>query len=151
MEWLCDLRTHASTINVACFSPDGLSIATAADLGEIVIWRLDDRPVEPSSMAAAQDDVVARESWQREITLRGHVQDVPYLAWSADASRLTSDSVENAVLVWNVRNPARTPVSLTHHANLVQVVSIDPFSRLIASMGNGRSLPVFTTTASTWL
>lgn len=37
VEWLCDLRAHATTINVARFSPDGLAIATAADHGEIVI------------------------------------------------------------------------------------------------------------------
>lgn len=150
VEWLCDLRAHATTINVARFSPDGLAIATAADLGEIVIWRLDDRPVESSSLAAAQDDDVPRERWQRETTLRGHVQDVLDLAWSADASRLVSASVDNAVMVWDVRNPARTPVSLRHHANFVQGVSIDPFGRLIASMGNDRALRVFTATASTW-
>lgn len=148
VEWLCDLRAHATTINVARFSPDGLAIATAADLGEIVIWRLDSRPCEPSPLAP--DDEQPKERWQCDVTLRGHVQDVLDLAWSADATRLVSASVDNAVMVWDLRNPARTPISLRNHANFVQGVTIDPFGRLIASMGNDRALRIFTANNTSW-
>lgn len=150
VEWLCDLRAHATTINVARFSPDGLAIATAADHGEIVIWRLDTRLAEPSSLFA-MDDEQPKERWQCDATLRGHVQDVLDLVWTADGSRLVSASVDNTVMVWDVHHPSRTPVALRNHNNFVQGVSIDPFGRLIASMGNDRALRVFTASSNTWV
>lgn len=149
VEWLCDLRAHATTINIARFSPDGLSVATAADLGEIVVWRLNSSPVEISPLSAADDDA-PRERWQIHVTLRGHLQDVLDLAWSADSSKLISGSVDNSVMIWDLQNPTRTPIALRNHSNFVQGVAIDPLSRLVASMGNDRALRVFTATSSSW-
>lgn len=149
--WLCDLRAHATTINIARFAPHGAAIATAADLGEIVIWTIDPRPPEHSSLAAAvADDQTPAERWQRSTTLRGHVQDVLHLSWSADSTRLASASVDNTVMIWDLRNPSRTPVSIRSHSNFVQGVAFDPFDRLVASMGNDRTLRIFTENNTTW-
>lgn len=165
VEWLCDLRAHATTINIARFSPCGLSIATAADMGEIVLWRLDPLSstaaadsVSPLLQQSSADDEQPKERWQRDITLRGHVQDVLDLAWSSDGSKLASASVDNNVMLWVLNNGGSaatattsktsvsstyTPIVLRNHSNFVQGVSIDPFGRLIASIGNDRSLRIF--------
>lgn len=151
VEWLCDLRAHATTINIARFSPDGLSVATAADHGEIVIWRLNLAPVEISPLSAAvHDDDAPKERWQIDVTLRGHLQDVLDLAWSLDSSKLVSASVDNTVMIWDLRNPTKMPITLRNHSNFVQGIAIDPLSRLVASMGNDRCLRVFTSNSSTW-
>lgn len=151
VEWLCDLRAHATTINIARFSPDGLCVATAADHGEIVIWRLSLSPIELSPLsAAAHDDDAPKERWQIDVTLRGHLQDVLDLAWSYDSSKLVSASVDNNVMIWDLRNPSKAPVALRNHSNFVQGIAIDPLSRLVASMGNDRSLRIFTSNSTTW-
>lgn len=151
VEWLCDLRAHATTINIARFSPDGLCVATAADHGEIVIWRLSLSPVEVSPLfAVAHDDDAPKERWQIDVTLRGHLQDVLDLAWSYDSSKLVSASVDNTVMIWDLRNPSKTPFTLRKHSNFVQGIAIDPLSRLVASMGNDRSLRIFTSNSTTW-
>lgn len=151
VEWLCDLRAHATTINIARFSPDGLAVATASDHGEIVIWRLNTAPVEISPLAAAaHNDDAPKERWQVDVTLRGHLQDVLDLAWSSNSSKLVSASVDNSVMIWDLLNPTKAPITLRNHSNFVQGVAIDPLSRLVASMGNDRTLRVFTASSSTW-
>lgn len=145
-EWLCDLRAHATTVNVARFSRDGFTIATGADGGEIVIWTLEHG--QPLKSISDGDAPLPKEKWVRLATLRGHVQDVLDLTWSNDASRLVSASIDNAIKVWDVKNPTKPPFTIRSHTNFVQGVSIDPFSRLIASLGNDRALRIFTTSAS---
>ncbi|KAI0560677.1 Nucleosome/chromatin assembly complex protein [Gracilaria domingensis] len=145
VDWLCDLRAHTTTVNVARFTHDGFTIATGADQGEIVLWRLDTQHAnEPLGM---MDN--GKERWARYATLRAHVQDVLDLAWSRDGTRLVSASVDNAIMIWDVKNPSKSPVTLRNHANFVQGVSIDPFSRLIASLGNDRTMRVFTSSNAT--
>lgn len=145
--WQCDLRAHTTTVNVARFSHDGFSVATGADMGEIVLWRYEEGMPGGGGMMEI-DAPAAKERWARVATLRGHVQDVLDVAWSADGSRLVSASIDNAVMVWDVRQPAKPPVTLRNHANFVQGVAIDPLGRLITSMGNDRALRVFTASNS---
>lgn len=71
------------------------------------------------------------------------MQDVLDLSWSSDSATLVSASIDNSVHVWNVENPTRPVATLTQHSNFVQGVAIDPYSRLIASLGNDRSLCVY--------
>ncbi|PXF47613.1 Chromatin assembly factor 1 subunit B [Gracilariopsis chorda] len=156
VEWLCDLRAHTTTVNIARFTHDGSSIATGADQGEIVLWTLE-QPYQHPQQQQSQHPLplgmqdLGKERWTRQATLRAHVQDVLDLAWSCDASKLVSASVDNAIMIWDVKNPSKTPVTLRNHANFVQGVCIDPFSRLIASLGNDRTFRVFTTSnANNW-
>lgn len=145
VEWLCDLRAHTTTVNVARFSKDGLCIATAADQGEIVLWRIDGSGVSPEeSPLDAADHPAPKERWVRMHTLRGHVQDVLDLSWSTDGTRLASASIDNSVMIWDALYPTRTPCALRDHANFVQGVSFDPFGRFVASLGNDRCMRVFT-------
>lgn len=150
VEWLCDLRAHLTTVNVARFSRSGLSIATGADQGEIVVWRLSsgtESPGGPSPLEVAAEGSegapAPRERWVHEATLRGHHQDVLDLSWGADGNTLVSASVDNTINIWDVRNPSRPPIVLRAHSNYVQGVAIDPVGKIIASLGNDRALRVF--------
>lgn len=154
VEWLADLNAHTTTPNVARFSRDGYRIATGADGGEIVIWHLSSTPVDTTPRLGEDSSSLPRERWLREKTLRAHVQDVLHLAWSADGTKLVSASVDNAVMIWDLRDENtsnKPPVSLRQHNNFVQGVAIDPYARLVASLGNDRALRVFTiSNAGNW-
>lgn len=153
IDWLCDLRAHLTTVNVARFPLSGLTIATGADQGEIVIWRFagPGGSLSPFEAAEANADGAPQpaERWVREATLRGHVQDVLDLAWTADGYTLVSASVDNSIMVWNIRNPSQPPVTIRAHSNFVQGVSIDPLGKIIASLGNDRSLRLFSRAGNT--
>ncbi|CAN8067658.1 unnamed protein product [Agarophyton chilense] len=146
VDWLCDLRAHTTTVNVARFTQDGYTIATGADQGEIVLWTLEEQ--RGDALSGLMEN--GKERWIRSATLRAHVQDVLDLAWSRDGTKLVSASVDNAIMIWDVKNPTKSPVTLRNHANFVQGISIDPFSRLIASLGNDRTMRVFTSNATNW-
>lgn len=55
------------------------------------------------------------ERCKREKTLISHVRDENDLDWSGSARFLVSTIVENAFMVWNVPNPASTPVSFRNN------------------------------------
>lgn len=150
VDWLCDLRAHLTTVNVARFSRSGLCIATGADQGEIVVWRLSagtEGTGGPSPLEVAAEGVegapAPRERWGHEATLRGHHQDVLDLSWGADGYTLVSASVDNTIVVWDTRHPTRPPTVLRAHSNYVQGVAIDPVGKIIASLGNDRALRLF--------
>lgn len=153
VEWLCDLRAHLTTVNVARFALSGLSIATGADQGEIIIWRFVGAggPLTPFEAIETGGDGAPQptERWMRHATLRGHVQDVLDLAWAADGHTLVSASVDNSIMVWNVRTPSQAPVIIRAHSNFVQGVAIDPVGKIIASLGNDRSLRLFSRAGDT--
>lgn len=150
VEWLCDLRAHLTTVNIARFSRSGLAIATAADQGDIVIWRLSfdtDAAAAPTPLQVASEGTDAaptpQERWVHETTLRGHHQDVLDLCWSSDGSTLISASVDNTINIWDICNPSARPNVIRAHSNYVQGVAIDPLSKVIASLGNDRALRIF--------
>lgn len=153
VEWLCDLRAHLTTVNVARFALSGLNIATGADQGEIIIWHFlgAGGSLTPFEAVETGGDGTLQpiERWTRHATLRGHVQDVLDLAWAADGQTLVSASVDNSIMVWNVSNPSQAPVIIRAHSNFVQGVAIDPVGKIIASLGNDRSLRLFSRAGDT--
>lgn len=163
VEWVCDLKAHTSTVNVARFAPGGGLIATAADGGEIALWARAEAspPGEPKAPAAtgtsgsapgpagpapntgpAFGGPVDAEKWSCVRTLRGHTHDVLDLSWARDGSRLASASVDKSVMIWDVGTPDRPPASARTHSNFVQGVAFHPSGGLIASLGADRFLRV---------
>jgi chromatin assembly factor 1 subunit B len=152
VEWLCDLTGHAATVNAVRFAPNGSTIASGADRGEIIVWTA----CAPSD--AGHETVAggsgggggggtrfankARERWVQSCAIRGHSADVLDLSWCADAKRLASASVDNTIRVWDVTNPLRPLAVINHHDSIVQGVAFDPTGRLVASLGNDRALAV---------
>lgn len=146
VEWICDLRSHSSTVNVVRFSPSGDLVATGADGGEIVLWALEndgDEKDESASPAFAAGNN-GTERWVHKRTLRGHTHDVLDVAWGQCGTMLASASVDNAVMVWRIGGTnVRAPFALRQSANFVQGVAFSGDGGLLASLGNDRLLRVY--------
>ena len=70
-------------------------------------------------------------------TLRGHMEDVLDLSWSANSLQLASGSVDNKLLVWDVSRGKYSTI-LTDHKGFVQGVCWDPRSQLLVSASSDR-------------
>jgi chromatin assembly factor 1 subunit B len=144
VHWICDLSGHTATVNTAQFSRTGDAIATAADKGELIVWR---REVE--RQAACHWDIrradAATERWSLSCLMRGHTADVLDVCWSIDGTKLASASVDNSIRVWDLANPKRPLAVISNHASMVQGVAFDPTGRFLASLGNDRAFAVHMT------
>jgi chromatin assembly factor 1 subunit B len=142
--WMSDLTAHTTTVNVARFAPDGVRIATGAD---VVVWRLDGAGPEsagtaPTGLSGAADENTPRERWVSMHTFRGHSADVLDVSWSVDGHRLASASVDNSIRVWDSCNPRRQLSVLWQDGCLIQGVAFDPTNSFIASLRSDRTLVV---------
>ena len=45
----------------------------------------------------------SKECWTTVHTLRGHIEDVSDLSWSADGSRLASSGIDHSVIIWDAK------------------------------------------------
>ena len=44
---------------------------------------------------------MSKECWVTEFTLRGHIEDVNDLSWSADGSILGSSGIDHSIILWD--------------------------------------------------
>ena len=68
--------------------------------GHIILWRRQD---QPNLLLSDSDGAEFREHYSIHKTLRGHLQDVYDLSWSADAAYLISGAVDNTAILWDVQ------------------------------------------------
>ena len=113
--------------------------ASAADDSYILIWVLhpDGKPMPV--FGADPDEDFGSELWKCESTLRGHIEDVVDLSWSANGKKLASCGIDNSVIVWDPWNKTKL-AQLTNHTHYVQGVSVDPFGKLYASLSADRTM-----------
>ncbi len=147
VEWMCDLRAHASTVNAVRFSPCGRLLATAADMGEIVLWSLSENIPDPSPAFGSSETSEAKEKWCRVRNLRGHTHDVLDMSWSPCGTYLATASVDNTVMVWTIpvlsSGQPRPPTQLRQSSNFMQGVAFSPDGLRLATLGNDRNLRIF--------
>ena len=74
--------------------------------------------------------------------LKGHLEDVSDLSWSADGSRLVSGSVDNTVILWDVEK-GQALWRVREHKHYVQGVAFDPIKQFVASLSSDRTLKLF--------
>lgn len=122
------LSYHSSTVNVLRFSPSGEFLASGADGGELVIWKLH-----------STDD---GSSWKVLKTLLFHRKDVLDLQWSPDGGYLISGSVDNSCIIWDV-NKGSVHQILDPHLHYVQGVSWDPLGCYVASLSSDRTCRIY--------
>jgi WD40 repeat protein len=145
-----------SLTNSVSVSPDGMSIALAAD-DKLSIWQMDGPLISPSdaagwhsgeamSVAISPDSTFITSGSNDETvklwdsatgacfhTFNGHSNRVCSVAISPDSSLVASASFGGRILVWRVAD--RALVSTFHgHASFVSGVSFSPDGRLIASV-----------------
>jgi ribosome assembly protein 4 len=115
------LTGHQRPINVAKFSPDSLTIATASFDNSVKLWK-------------SNGEFLA--------TLRSHVQAVYQLAFSSDSRLLVTGSRDSTLKVWDVKaKPAavmKPMADLPGHADEIYAVDWSPDGIRVASGGKDR-------------
>ncbi|XP_039067099.1 chromatin assembly factor 1 subunit FAS2-like [Hibiscus syriacus] len=122
------LSYHGSAVNALRFSPSGEQLASGADGGELIIWKL--------------HTTETGQSWKVFKSLLFHRKDVLDLQWSTDGSFLISGSVDNSCIIWDV-NKGSVHQILDGHFHYVQGVAWDPLSKYIASLSSDRTCRIY--------
>ncbi|KAF8405848.1 hypothetical protein HHK36_007925 [Tetracentron sinense] len=122
------LSYHGSAVNALRFSPSGDQLASGADGGELIIWKL--------------QSTDAGQTWKVLKTLSFHRKDVLDLQWSVDSAFLISGSVDNSCIIWDV-NKGSVHQILDAHLHYVQGVAWDPLGQYVASLSSDRTCRVY--------
>ncbi|WCJ31592.1 Chromatin assembly factor 1 subunit FAS2 [Euphorbia peplus] len=124
----CSLSYHSSAVNAIRFSPSGEQLASGADGGEMIIWKL--------------HTTETGETWKVLKTLSFHRKDVLDLQWSPDGAFIISGSVDNSCIIWDV-NKGSVHQLLDGHFHYVQGVTWDPLAKYVASISSDRTCRVY--------
>lgn len=92
--------------------------------------------------AAFEQSIQNVENWNQHKVLRGHLEDVVDVSWSADGLFLVSGSVDNEAIVWDVTKGTKIHM-LPGHKSWVQGVAWDPLDQFLVTISADRSLRVF--------
>uniref|UniRef100_A0A1J3DFA9 CAF-1 p60 homolog n=1 Tax=Noccaea caerulescens TaxID=107243 RepID=A0A1J3DFA9_NOCCA len=122
------LTYHGCAVNTIRFSRSGDLLASGADGGELIIWKL-----HPSE---------TNHSWKVHKSLSFHRKDVLDLQWSPDDAFLISGSVDNSCIIWNV-NKGSVHQILDSHCHYVQGVAWDPLGKYVASLSSDRTCRIY--------
>ncbi|XP_031267779.1 chromatin assembly factor 1 subunit FAS2 [Pistacia vera] len=122
------LSYHGSAVNILRFSPSGQLLASGADGGELIIWKL--------------HVVETGQAWKVLRTLSFHRKDVLDLQWSKDGAFLISGSVDNSCIIWDPSKGSVLQI-LDAHFHYVQGVAWDPLSIYVASLSSDRTCRIY--------
>ncbi|XP_065873208.1 chromatin assembly factor 1 subunit FAS2 [Euphorbia lathyris] len=122
------LSYHSSAVNALRFSPSGEQLASGADGGEMIIWKL--------------HTTETGQTWKVLKTLSFHRKDVLDLQWSPDCAFIISGSVDNSCIIWDV-NKGSVHQLLDGHFHYVQGVTWDPLAKFVASISSDRTCRVY--------
>ncbi|KAK3007256.1 hypothetical protein RJ639_016239 [Escallonia herrerae] len=133
------LSYHGSAVNALRFSPCGDQLASGADGGELILWKLHSSDASPVWKLHSSD---ASPAWKVLKTLSFHRKDVLDLRWSADGAFLISGSVDNSCIIWDV-NKGSVHQILDAHFHYVQGVAFDPLAKYAASLSSDRTCRIY--------
>ncbi|KAL1564108.1 chromatin assembly factor 1 subunit FAS2 [Salvia divinorum] len=123
-----NLSYHSSAVNALRFSPSGDQLASGADGGELILWKL--------------NVTDAGEVWKVLKSLVFHRKDVLDLQWSADGAYLITGSVDNSCIIWDA-NKGSVHQILDAHFHYVQGVAWDPLGKYAASLSSDRTCRIY--------
>ncbi|MFV1967817.1 MAG: protein kinase [Pirellulaceae bacterium] len=151
---LMTLRGHSASINSVAWSPDGLRLASAGVLGNIIIWNPDSgkkvrtlhgSPINalawsPDSrrLAAAGESAIrfwAPESGRKQLGISTGAPQVRSIAWSPDGKRLASPGADKTVAIWDATTGKKVRTLAGHVTELLNV-AWSPDGRRLAASGN---------------
>ncbi|PIK43824.1 putative chromatin assembly factor 1 subunit B-like [Apostichopus japonicus] len=141
-EFLATLSRHTKPVNVVRFSPDGQILASGADDGLCILWRLQDATSGVPSFGKEEEAEDDKETWSAFKTLRGHFEDIYDISWSADSSRMVTGSVDNSAIIWDVKKGDKVHL-FKDHRSFVQGVAWDPLNHFCATISCDRSMRVY--------
>lgn len=139
---LASLASHSAAVNCVRWAPRGDRLASGGDDAVVLIYEREAGSAPVSAFAAASGAGV--ESWRVLRPFRGHAGDVTHVCWSPNGERIASASVDNLVIVWNVRGHCAL-TRLEGHSGFVKGVAWDPVGKFIASQSDDRSVRVWRT------
>ncbi|KAE9601323.1 hypothetical protein Lal_00024055 [Lupinus albus] len=128
VSYLSNLSYHSSAVNVVRFSSSGELLASGADGGELIIWKL--------------HCTDSAQTWKVLKMLRSHHKDILDLQWSNDSTHIISGSVDNSCIIWDV-NKGINLQTLDAHAHYVQGVAWDPLGKYAASLSSDRTCRIY--------
>ncbi|WWC65230.1 uncharacterized protein I303_107846 [Kwoniella dejecticola CBS 10117] len=143
VEYLTTLSKHTAAVNVVRFSPNGQTLASAGDDGNVILWVPSDRPVV--SFGENPDEVQDKEHWRLQKMLQVTTKHVYDLSWSPDGEFFIAGSTDNTATIWKA-STGECVFALREHTHNVQGVSWDPLNEYIATQSSDRSVHVNTFT-----
>ncbi|KAJ4776161.1 Chromatin assembly factor 1 subunit B [Rhynchospora pubera] len=123
------LSYHSSAVNTLRFSPSGEYLASGADGGELILWKL-------------QSTSEGQSAWKVHKSLLFHRKDVLDLQWSPDGSFLVSGSIDNSCIIWDISKGSVHQI-LDAHLHYVQGVTWDPLGQYVASLSSDRTCRIY--------
>ncbi|KAJ0040754.1 hypothetical protein Pint_27244 [Pistacia integerrima] len=163
------LSYHGSAVNILRFSPSGQLLASGADGGELIIWKLHVVETGQAWKVLKTLSDVNRVGWRCSCSLLGlrlskyyseenkeikkdqkitdtdklfHRKDVLDLQWSKDGAFLISGSVDNSCIIWDASKGSVLQI-LDAHFHYVQGVAWDPLSIYVASLSSDRTCRIY--------
>ncbi|WRT70747.1 uncharacterized protein IL334_007746 [Kwoniella shivajii] len=143
VEYLTTLSKHTAAVNVVRFSPNGQTLASAGDDGNVILWVPSDRPVV--TFGENPDEVQDKEYWRLQKMLQVTTKHVYDLSWSPDGEFFIAGSTDNTATIWKA-STGECVFALREHTHNVQGVSWDPLNEYIATQSSDRSVHVNTFT-----
>ncbi|WVQ86082.1 hypothetical protein IAT38_008250 [Cryptococcus sp. DSM 104549] len=140
-EYLATLSKHTAAVNVVRFSPNGQTLASAGDDGNVILWVPSDRP--GVTFGETSDDLPDKEHWRLQKMLQVTTKHVYDLSWSPDGEFLIAGSTDNTATIWKAAT-GECVFALREHTHNVQGVSWDPLNEYIATQSSDRSVHVNT-------
>eukprot|EP00871_Galdieria_phlegrea_P004850 jgi/Galph1/5366/GphlegSOOS_G4013.1 len=137
------LSYHTRSVNMVRWSPQGHLLASAGDDFLVFIYHKEEG-IGYSPFGSKEPTPM--ENW-RGYKLAGHSNDVLGIAWSPCEDKLASCSVDNTIIIWNVRSSSIL-TRLQGHESFVKGLSFDPTGRFLAS--HGEDLAVLIWKTSEW-
>ncbi|WVW80788.1 hypothetical protein I302_102775 [Kwoniella bestiolae CBS 10118] len=141
VEYLTTLSKHTAAVNVVRFSPNGQTLASAGDDGNVILWVPSDRPVV--TFGENPDDVQDKEHWRLQKMLQVTTKHVYDLSWSPDGEFFIAGSTDNTATIWKAAT-GECVFALREHTHNVQGVNWDPLNEYIATQSSDRSVHVNT-------
>lgn len=140
LDVVADLARHQRAVNAVRWSPNGELLASGDDESVIFIWKQKSDSEVINILDATNDQ--DKEIWLTLKILRGHMEDVYDLAWSPNSMFLTSGSVDNTAMVWDI-NKGKSMHIYSDHKGFVQGVAWDPKNQYLATLSTDRYFRVF--------
>uniref|UniRef100_A0A182WJ33 CAF1B/HIR1 beta-propeller domain-containing protein n=1 Tax=Anopheles minimus TaxID=112268 RepID=A0A182WJ33_9DIPT len=140
LELAADLTRHQRAVNAVRWSPSGELLASGDDESVIFIWKQKGETETLNILDTTNDQ--DKETWLTLKILRGHMEDVYDLSWSANSQFLISGSVDNTAIVWDVQR-GKSQAILQEHKGFVQGVAWDPQNKYLATLSTDRTFRVF--------
>lgn len=137
LELVADLKRHQRAVNVVRWSPNGALLASGDDECVIMLWKRKSDHEPLNILMEANNDADDKEVWLIAKVLRGHLEDVYDLSWSANSLYLASASVDNSVIVWDVEK-GKLMYILHDHKGFVQGIAWDPKDKFLATLSTDR-------------